>query len=510
MANPILEAAIAYADRGWPVVPLRPKDKIPWLPEWQIKATIDSEVVAEWWNGRPKSNVGIQLGERSGLIDIEGDEADSEKEILALFGGKIPHCPTFSSHRSIHRIFRWNNRLPGGAVVHIGAVEIRTGNHSKGAQTVFPPSVHPSGDLYRWLDGFSPDDCEPPELPDATLARIYNSAGEDTAIAPEEHTAKAWTDLYEDGGVCEGGRDNALLSEACKHAKRIPNIEDPQEQAQLSQLLKAMNATMCRPPLPPKDVQRILGQAINYTRGDQTKAARDNVGHTELGLQHDTGIWTPGDWQLTIIASDPPEYRLHVPAWEELTSDGSGTVGFDVDEFRDPNAVAAKVMATTKTIVLDDTPKKWLNIWRGDPGNKREKRPAKQGLMAKLIGEAKLEEAPAVEKRYVVVAEIFQEMIVDRARIAREEDKPNRSGVTEMSDKTLWFRWREEWSEPIRDRLVTYREPPELRRRLKITEKDFRLVRTGETGRQRYCVLQMAHIKALDDIIASGSGQRAQ
>ena len=507
--DPILEAAIDYADRGWHVVPLRPKGKIPWLKEWQVKATADSDQVVDWWNGRPESNVGVQLGPRSGLIDIEGDEEGSETEILALFGGKIPHCPTFSSARSIHRIFQWHERLPGGAVVHIGAAEIRTGNNAKGAQSVFPPSWHESGVQYTWLEGHTPDDVDPPELPAIVLARIHNLAGEDTAVAPVEHGPSAWADLYDDGGVCEGGRDNALLSEACKHAARIPNIDDAQEQAQLYTMIASMNQARCKPPLDEKDVQRLHRQAIAYTKGDSRQEAKSVAGHTETGLQHESGLWLPGDWSLQIINSDPPEYRLHVPAWAELTTDGRGVIQFSVDEFRDASKVASKVMAATRSIVLDDTPRKWPGIWNGQPGSKKENRKPSRGLFAQLIDSAELIEAPESEKHYVTVAEIFQEIVLDRAKVPVGEDTPRPNGVTQREDGTIWFRWRYIWSEPLRDKLVTSVDPPELRRRLGIAKSDFALFPPTEPKRKRYCVLRPEHVYRLMSILDGGQRSKS-
>ncbi len=514
MSNPILEAAITYADRGWRVVPLRPKGKVPWLTEWQINATAASDVVIEWWNGRPESNVGIQLGPRSKLIDIEGDEADSEKEILVIFGGQIPHCPTFKSARSIHRIFQWHDRLPGGAVIHIGAVEIRIGNDSKGAQSVFPPSIHESGAQYAWLEGLTPDDVEPPELSAVVLARIWNAAGEDTAVAPAEHGPPEWRKLFDQDNVLEtkDRRENTLLSFACRQAARIPNIDNAQEQADLYTTMMAMNLTKCRPPLEEKEVQRIHRQAINYTRGDAGKVAKEDAGLTDMGLAHENGLWLPGSWELVTVLSDPPEYRLHVPQWEELTSDGRGVVPLSHEEIQDAGRVASKVLLITRTVVLADTPRKWPGIWHGQPGNVKDKRRQTRGLMARLIEASELEQAPGIEKRYMVVAELFQEIVVDRAKSPRgDDDSPHPTRPTKRADGTIWFRWAEAWREPMRDKLLTVAERTDLRRRLDITKENFQFFPKSAPGRKQYCVLKPLHIRRLLEIIDADSAgaQRA-
>jgi len=80
---------------------------------------------------------------------------------------------------------------PGKAVFKLGKLEFRTGNGGKGAQSVFPPSVHPSGVSYKWT--IAPRDAEVMEIPDAVLTRLWNSLGDGAAgeaefeARPPEH-----------------------------------------------------------------------------------------------------------------------------------------------------------------------------------------------------------------------------------------------------------------------------------------------------------------------------------
>ena len=502
----ILNAAIQYANRGWRVVPLRAKDKKPWLPEWQHAASTDEDTIIRWWEKTPASNVGVQLGQASGIIDIEGDESTSEAEIAALFGGTIPPCPMFKSYRSTHRLFAWSDRLPGGAVVHIGAVEIRTGNGGRGAQTVFPPSVHQSGITYQWLEGCDPDSIDPPTIHPDVLGKIWNLAGEETAIAKASDKPAVWRELFSGAGVPEGKRDNTLLSFASHEARLSPNIEDPQEQGYLYIKIVSLN-TLCSPPLPEEDLRRIHQQAINYTRRDLREDSR--AGFTVHGLRFENGLWLPGDWKLTIILSDPVEYALHVPAWKELTNDGEGVVHLDVDEFRAADKVAAKVQAATRVIVLDDVPRVWPAIWNGTLGNKKEQRQPCRGLKAILIDAAERVKPAATEQRYITVAEMFQAEI-GQARSAGDEDNPDPRRPVIRADGTIWFRWNELWSEAFQFRLVERKEVSSFARRVGILPSDYRIVTCanrasgGGKNRLRFCVLQPKHLARLTEIIADG------
>jgi len=71
--------------------------KSPWHPWKQYQAELaDAEQVVEWWRQRPMSNVGLVLGEISGLIgiDIDGEIADGQwRAPAAVVEGYFSRCP---------------------------------------------------------------------------------------------------------------------------------------------------------------------------------------------------------------------------------------------------------------------------------------------------------------------------------------------------------------------------------------------------------------------------------
>ncbi len=74
--NPFRTAALAYAARGWHVLPCRPGGKEPLgrlAPHGVKDATTDSEKIRRWWMAAPDANVAVACG-RSGLVvvDCEG------------------------------------------------------------------------------------------------------------------------------------------------------------------------------------------------------------------------------------------------------------------------------------------------------------------------------------------------------------------------------------------------------------------------------------------------------
>jgi len=134
------------AAAGCRFVRLARREKRPLGAGWQHKSTDDLEEVARWLASR--SNVGILLGPESGVVDVEYDEPEG-REQLAAFGILDLPTPTWRSARGEHRLFRWEPWMPATAVVKADAIEIRIG--CRAAQSVLPPSVHPSGAAYEWI-----------------------------------------------------------------------------------------------------------------------------------------------------------------------------------------------------------------------------------------------------------------------------------------------------------------------------------------------------------------------
>ncbi|MEQ1904757.1 MAG: AAA family ATPase [Pirellulaceae bacterium] len=162
----ILDEAKYYASAlGWRVIPChapmgsgcscgrsdcKKPGKHPRLTSWQTKATVDVSQIESWWKQWPESNLGVVLGPSSQVIDIEYDDDEGEataQELLAHL-----KTPKYRSHRSTHHLFYFPERLyPPKAVLRWRGLEIRFGTDARGAQSIFPPSLHASGQRYEWL-----------------------------------------------------------------------------------------------------------------------------------------------------------------------------------------------------------------------------------------------------------------------------------------------------------------------------------------------------------------------
>ena len=159
-----LEAARAYVARGWNPLPLPFKSKIPTDKGWQHRV-IGAADLPRYFNGRPQ-NVGVVLGPSSaGLTDLDLDcrEAIAIAPYIlpktgAIFGrhsAPASHWLYYSSLSSRLDKATIQFRDPMKPRDEAMLLEVRVGGE-KGAQTVFPGSVHETDEEIRWDEAREP------------------------------------------------------------------------------------------------------------------------------------------------------------------------------------------------------------------------------------------------------------------------------------------------------------------------------------------------------------------
>lgn len=233
-----LEAALAYAAHGWPVLPVR--GKIPLTEHGVLDATTDADVVRAWYARWPDASVGIATGGGSGLvvIDLDGPEGEAA---AAEFGALSEPTLEVRTARGRHR--------------YHPAPDFAVGNRSlaphldvrgDGGYVVAPPSVHESGAVYTWLGRAS--DMTP--LPPRVLAAIRNGA------PPARVTAAAGAPIP------EGTRNVELASLA--GAMRRAGFDA----LAIHAALHDTNSRRCRPPLDEREVRRIAESVARYEPAD--------------------------------------------------------------------------------------------------------------------------------------------------------------------------------------------------------------------------------------------------
>src|SRR5215213_11272820 len=160
------EAAKNYIERGWAPVPIPRGKKGPKLKNWErLRLTVE-DIPKYFTNGQ---NVGIINGEASGwlvTVDLDCPEAVALAVRFlepTLTGGResVPDGHWWYIAPGLeHREFEGISKTASEGTI----LELRSTDH----QTVVEPSIHPSGERYRWSrSGLEPVEIGARELRNA-------------------------------------------------------------------------------------------------------------------------------------------------------------------------------------------------------------------------------------------------------------------------------------------------------------------------------------------------------
>ena len=266
MMSGLLDAALRYARLGWRVIPLRPRDKRPLLADWQNKATCDPLTVKGWWRRWPDANIGIATGVGSGVfvLDVDGKNGGFDAlEALEDSNGLLPITATaLTGGGGRHYYFR----LPKGYAIrnNVGKLGAGLDVRGDGGYVAAPPSVHPNGKIYIWLDEQDPWAQPLAPAPDWLLRLIAQP-------------------ITRQGGGGNGGeripegRRNVTLASIAGSLRR----KGLDERA-IGAALSVINSTTCDPPLPSAEVDTIAKSIARYDPEDQGGEEFKDLGHARV------------------------------------------------------------------------------------------------------------------------------------------------------------------------------------------------------------------------------------
>ena len=158
----VVQAALDYHAKGWQIVPVPKGSKAPYRKDWLATAYESEDVIRSDFHGM---NVGVVQGTRSGIMDVDLDDPRGAK-IAERLMSPTPALFGRAGKPDSHRVYAV--RSPGkmrqykDPITKTMLVELR----GDGAQSVFPGSVHASGEPITWRD---PEDTTPTPVNLGTL-----------------------------------------------------------------------------------------------------------------------------------------------------------------------------------------------------------------------------------------------------------------------------------------------------------------------------------------------------
>ena len=219
-----VDRALQYASRGWPI--FRLSGKVPLKGSRGFKdATTDLATIERWWGELPNANIGLRTGCGIVVLDIDGAEGLAELKALVAIHGPLPATLTVRTGTGAHAYFAYaGTDIKSSAR---GALHVR----AAGGFVVVPPSVHPNGRRYEWIDPL----VTVAELPDWLRTWMQNDKRTDKTGVPltVASSRPGYLDLLPSRG---------LAGAALQAIKTAESTWSPQEQKRIESALKAIPA----------------------------------------------------------------------------------------------------------------------------------------------------------------------------------------------------------------------------------------------------------------------------
>lgn len=271
-SSPLAEAAHDYVERGLAIIPLGVGKKEPVTKSGLNDWTDNPGQIDVWWGqgehagkrGNPSYNIGMACGQVSGGIiaidlDCHSDEANGLHFLhdWEVEHGKLPETWTQITGSGGKQLFyRAGQDIRNSANGEIG-VDVR-GN---GGYVVLPPSLHPCGDCYEW--SISPDDMDVADADD----KVYDFI---RAVSKTKKRSDGWN--AEKTGIpseITSNRNDTLFSLGRSFLSRGTGHDE------VATLIRSLNATICRPPLPADEVEKLIGSINSKEPGNAERDARN-------------------------------------------------------------------------------------------------------------------------------------------------------------------------------------------------------------------------------------------
>jgi hypothetical protein len=217
------------------------------LKEWPQQATHDRAKLREWANQYEGCNWAVACGLASGIfvVDVDGDEgAAAIRELCREHGEDWLETLTAVTHRGRHFYFEY----PEGMAIRnsVGKLAVGLDIRSENGYVVIPPSMHPSGNQYKW------------ENANASIAPAPQWLLQMVASTTPDGEKKNRDQI----DVLRPGQRNDTLM---RYAGALRRKGMPQGEIEIA--LLTANARRCCPPLPEEELHAIAESVGRYPSG---------------------------------------------------------------------------------------------------------------------------------------------------------------------------------------------------------------------------------------------------
>ena len=229
-------SALEYARNGWSVFPLWPRAKNPLTRHGVKDASQDQELINQWWRRWPTANVGLAIPPGLLVVDVDSPEALQRLKVQDRI---LPTTATASTGRGRHFWYSTAEAKTRNCVGLFPGIDVR----AVGGYVVAPPSVHPSGSVYRWDIALSNSNIS--ECPE-WLSQLLSCRSR----SPQGRSAECWHETIL-ARIPEGRRNQTLTQVAGLLFRRLPATV-------AAELAYCWAQAKLAPPLPEREVLRTI------------------------------------------------------------------------------------------------------------------------------------------------------------------------------------------------------------------------------------------------------------
>ncbi|MGI8624578.1 MAG: bifunctional DNA primase/polymerase [Solirubrobacteraceae bacterium] len=283
--NPLLNAALGYARRGWRVLPLHTpgangicscsksescpsSGKHPRTKNGVKEATTDEIQIQKWWSQFKDANIGIAAGPDSGILCLDIDPRNGGdqtlEEIIKTYGALPATFEVATGGGGQHLFFQF----PAEAAIRNSTEKLGRGLDVKAGNgfVVAAPSIHRSGQQYSIKSG-----QDPVSLPDWLLDLLTAEKRESrwqpgvTAAAAAATAAAAQNNAigkqFVPGAnnlILDGVRNEKIFKIACAMVGRGEGYKA------VATEIERINFLKCSPMLDETEIQQIINNALRY------------------------------------------------------------------------------------------------------------------------------------------------------------------------------------------------------------------------------------------------------
>lgn len=294
-----LEIIKKYNELGFSIIPLKAREKRPAINWTRYQQEHPSaNLINEWIKTNSKGNWGIVTGAISGIVVVD---IDNLKE-FEQSGITFPKTAEAKTSKGSHLFFKHPGFLISNGVKTIFKwFDIR----GDGGYVVSPPSIHPDGTKYEWVEGSSPWDIELAELPQWIIEGL-NSVNSNATKDSSKNGVVDWKNQFLNGSG-EGSRNDTAARMAGHYFGLGMGFEET------NTLMNAWNQKN-NPPLSKNELKSVIDSIYNREAKKPGKQYVMDTPYIKSFVNEDgEEIYERGSFRHTILADmireELPLYR---------------------------------------------------------------------------------------------------------------------------------------------------------------------------------------------------------